>query len=71
VKHRADAVKAKPNIGDPVEVRVTLRTRLGDLATWVPATVVTVPRNGSIGVAFSDGDRMAVRRGLWRRTLGR
>lgn len=74
-------MKGTVSIGDPVEVRVIVRPRSTPLLRgpaslepvplteeWIPATVVAVsPRNGSISVAFSDGERMAVRRDQWRK----
>lgn len=67
-----ERMSANPiGIGDPVEVRVMVRTRTGVDEQWLPATVSAVSaRNGSIAVAFSDGERLAVRRDQWRRQPG-
>lgn len=61
-------MKDPVSIGDPVEVRVMKRVNGGHNFTewWLPATVVYVTLR-SIGVAFFDGERLAVVNGGWRR----
>lgn len=61
-----------PQIGDAIEVKVMQRLDGNCTAAerWIPATVCHVG-NDQIGVAFSDGQRMALRRnsgqGLYRK----
>ncbi len=59
-----------PQIGDPIEVRFKQHPDVSAADIWLPATVCHVG-NDQIGVAFSDGQRMALRRnsgqGLYRR----
>jgi hypothetical protein len=58
-------VKNEIAIGDPVKVRAMDRV---DGEIWIPATVTGVlGSDGNIAVAFSDGERMAVQRGNWKR----
>lgn len=58
-------------IGDPIEIKVIERSpyKRAPEEKWLPATVVHIDEH-QIGVAFSDGERLAVPRhsnGQWRR----
>lgn len=48
-----------PSIGDPVEVLHLMPEGNGIVEQWTPATVVYVTPH-QIGVAFSDGERLAL-----------
>lgn len=59
-------------IGDPIEIKAMERQpfKHGAQETWIPATI-TYFDDRQIGVAFSDGQRLAVERGAvpkqWRK----
>lgn len=59
-----------PAIGDAIEVRMKQHPDVADADVWLPAAVVHVGHD-QIGVAFSDGQRLALRRnsgqGLYRK----